>query len=507
MERRVADEPRPAEPSPDVQATPVARLPAERRDNDVFSFELPGQARGRALISYLVVDPEHDDFDRHSNRWECAEMIRILRRLGYAVDIVNFFNQSFVPKRRYDVVLDIGITLQRLVPILDERTLRLLHFTQSYTRYANKAELRRVADLERRRRSVYTPKALAPYLELFDRSLRFAHRCSVIGNRYTLDTFPKRFQSKLVPITVSASRIGRPKSAGEYRPPEREFIWFFGMGAVRKGLDLVLEVFSRRPDLTLNVVGPYAKERDLMRIYAREFECHNIRVHGEMNPAGHAFRQLVARCFCFVAPSSYEGISPACATLMQIGLFPILSRDTGIDLPDGCGMWLEDCSLDEIERALDRVIAMDEAEFVRQVETVQRHAFDRYSRERFALEMGAYIETALKDWKDGTIARQSAAARPGGLAELPPPEQAAVDGDEPGRNQRHARDLENLEPFPKKEEAEQDRAHRHDQGDQRGVGGAGRTDQAEIKDVSEGGGEQGQRKHRRPYRKARGEKA
>lgn len=382
--------------------TAAEHFTAERPYTDLLSFDPPGPATGRALVSYLLVDPDRDDFDGHSNKWESAEVVRMLRSMGYAVDVINFRNQGFMPTSRYDIIFDIALNLQRLRPFLDRDTLRLLHFTHGYTRHANDAEMRRVFALEARRGAVYTPKSLAPFLELFDRSLEFAHRVSLIGNAVTEATFPERYRAKITPITVSASRIAQPKGPRSYTPKAREFVWFFGVGAVRKGLDLVLEVFARRPDLTLNVAGRFAQEADFMQIYERELKhLPNIRLIGEMNPASEAFRALMGRCFAFVAPTSNEGISPAAATLMQYGLYPILSPDSGIDLPDGCGIWLETCSLDEIEAAVDRAFRMDAAELGRQIALVQAHAFERYSRERFSAEMRAYLDDAIADWRAG----------------------------------------------------------------------------------------------------------
>lgn len=73
------------------------------------------------------------------------------------------------------------------------------------------------------------------------------------------------------------------------------------------------------------------------------------------------------------------------------------------------------------------------------------------------------------------------------MTALPFAEQPSVDGDEAQSDQRHAADLEQRQPLAEEEETEQHRAGRDDQGDQRGIGGAGRGDEVEIEDIGEGG--------------------
>ncbi len=362
----------------------------------MLSLQPRQAARGRALCSYLLVHPDEEESDGHSSRWECAEIVRLLLDLGFGVDLIDFRNYGFLPEAQYDLALDAGINLQRLAPLFDVHTRKLLHLTTSYVRYANEAEIRRVEELEQRRSCLYAPKVMAPYCELWDRSLQVADACSLIGNRQTRATYPEHFHPKITRVTVSASRLQRVKEPQEYVPRDREFVWFFGVGAVHKGLDLVLEVFACHPQWKLNVIGNASEERDFAKIYRRELcELANIRMHGPMSPSSPAFQEIVRRCFCFVAPSCSEGISPAAATLLQVGLYPIVSRQCGIDLPPGCGMELRDCSLREIETRAQEAFTMPDAELQRQIGQMQRCAAKQYSRERFSGDMLSFLEAAL----------------------------------------------------------------------------------------------------------------
>jgi glycosyltransferase involved in cell wall biosynthesis len=322
------------------------------------------------------------------------EIARIFRMLGFDLDAVAWDNELFVPECSYDVVFDIYVNQQKwYYQTLSAK--KMLHLTGSDWNYQNDSELNRVAALEFRRRCNYFPRRIVPYSSLMARALELADSCSLIGNRHTLSTYPVNYHTKLTCINVTAS-TSFIKNVSEYVPGEREFLWFFGGGAVHKGLDLLLEVFARNPHMTLNVVGDVCSEIDFFAIFKYELtECLNIKVHGYLEPTDQRFKNIINRCFCFIAPSCSEGMSVAVATCMQIGLYPIVSRDTGINLPAGVGRYLESCSVEEIETAIVTLFCTNPSIIGQEIAECQKYALSEYSRERFSASMKDYLGKAL----------------------------------------------------------------------------------------------------------------
>lgn len=350
---------------------------------------LPGGSpvRGNALFSYIADSvgwPDgHPGLLAHSNFWECREIARILSEMGFGVDAVNWNDETFQPAKEYDLVLDIDANLQRWAPLLPEKTVRILHLTGSYGPFQNQAELERVAAFEQRTGKLYSPKRLVRWLELSERSLRLAHHCSLIGNENTLQTYPEEYRSKITLIPVSGSALPRTRTAEEIASGKREFLWFFESGAVHKGLDLVLEAFSRHPEWVLHVVGSAPRERDFAAAYGRHLSLPNIRVHGHLKPGQSSFAERIRDVFCFIAPTCSEGTSPAVVTCLQWGLFPILSRQTGVDLPAAAGLYLDDLTVAAVEQAARTALEMDNGEIVRQTRACQELALEKYSRKAF----------------------------------------------------------------------------------------------------------------------------
>lgn len=365
----------------------------------IVSLSASGRPRGQALVSYLrepVGRPDRSrSFRGHSNQWESREVARSLVELGFAVDVIDFDDSTFVPQRAYDVVLALDGELCRLAAA-GGADVALLHMTGADPAFQNAAEQRRLAELAERRGVMLSPRRQVPGVEAFEEALSSAHAISLIGNAWTRSTFAPEVQRRMTCIPVSTSIDVRPKSRRRLVPQEREFLWFFGSGAVHKGLDRVLEAFARTPELTLNVVGNIAAETDFVEQYHHELhELANIRFHGFLEPSGSAFRSVARRCFGVVAPSCSEGTSPAIATMLQLGLLPIVSRETGISLDPGAGTYLETCSVDEIREAAGVAHALAEPVLRAQIEATQRRALAEHTRERFGSAIRAYLKAVL----------------------------------------------------------------------------------------------------------------
>ena len=364
-----------------------------------------GTPIGRVLVCYALTSagmpPDHPVFDYHSGPWESNMIVSLFLKRGYAVDVIHYTNHSFVPKERYDVIFSLTAELYRLVAYAvnpPDEIIKIWHPNISSLEHNNRTELERIAALEMRHPgTLYFPKRQEPYERLQEKTLTLADTIIMGGNSVVLNTYPARFHSKITLVPVSASPLYHIKTEDEYAPKEREFVWYFGNGAVRKGLDLVLEAFAKNPDWKLNVIGLPQTEPDFMKIYRKELaEMSNITLHGYQNPKSKAFDDILHRCFCVIAPTCTESISTAVGTMMQTGLYPIISRETGIDLPEGAGKYLTELSVEEVERLVRATLALSDEQLRKETAATQAHALKAYSREAFTESMDAALERALR---------------------------------------------------------------------------------------------------------------
>jgi glycosyltransferase involved in cell wall biosynthesis len=356
--------------------------------------------RGRALVSYIregavIAGDDDPRLDEHTNRWESRCLVRELAGRGFEVDVIDFRDAGFDPtsaRPSYDLLFDLHVNLGRWHERLPKATRRLMHLTGSWFGFSNAAIARRCDQLEARRGVRLAPLATRDEAA-YGRSIEAAEACSLIGNAVTLATFPERWRAKMTPMKVTASRCARKDIA---RPLGREFLWLAGADPVLKGLDLALEVFAARPDRTLHVVGPVGEAGEFHKAYRRELDSlPNIRLHGWMNPASERFATIADRCFACLSTSCTEGMSSSAVTAMSVGLLPILSVNTGVDLPAGCGTLLEHCSIDAIGAAVDEAASHTEAEVRAQVLECREMIDREHSREAFARRMSIHLDEVL----------------------------------------------------------------------------------------------------------------
>ena len=280
----------------------------------------------------------------HQNESQAREFARALAEIGYEVDVADFDEHRRVLDREYDLVIDLHPDEH---PIYEGRlrpgAKRICYITGSNPTFSNEAERARLADLVARRGVSLRPRRqVRPFprsvLQPFDAMFLF-------GNKTTLATYAE-FRLPPVRYMVNNGYDDVIPTDPSCRDP-RCFLFMASVGQVHKGLDLLLEIFAREPDLSLVVCSMFARERDFVRAYRRElFETPTIRPVGFVDVRSPAFRDLQAGCGAMILPSCSEGQSGSVTVAMSFGLPCIVSAPCGFEEPE---IWtLPDCSIGTI---------------------------------------------------------------------------------------------------------------------------------------------------------------
>lgn len=349
-----------------------------------------------ALISYLQDAINMKDSSTrmfwNSNWWECREIARILSGLGYNVEAIASSDRLTLPPRQYDLIIDIARNLQRLAPYQKKSCVKLLLLTGSHHLWAIESELKRISEFEKKHGTLYTPRYAEFPLFALNKSLEIADACMLIGNDVTLNTYPDSARAKITKIPATASLSTHVKN---YSSRTNNFLYFNSPRNVGKGLDLVLDVFTRHPEWILHCVGNVESERDFMLAYPDLSSHRNIVMHGHMVPSSFSFEAIVDLCDCFIAPSCSEGTSTSCLTCLQCGLYPILTQNTGVDLPEGVGIWISDWTEAAVERAVLEFQEKSEVEIAREAEIAHQSISRRHNREFFSQCVRDFITEAV----------------------------------------------------------------------------------------------------------------
>ena len=355
-----------------------------------------------ALLSYIQAPFAYKDQNSckatHANYAAAWEIVYILRDLGFNVDVVEASERLFVPQKDYALLIGTLDCIDRFKPYLSDSCVTIFYALGVYVdaRNGSDGELGRVQALEKRRGKHYVPKRLFMNPEGIRRSIEKADHVSITGGEATYHTFAEHIRSSKASLcTMPIYPETIPKPIDVPLEQRTEFLWFFGYGQVHKGLDLVIDAFAEMPDCTLNIVG--TMEPDFERIYGSTIDqCANIHYHGYLDTSGNKFKTIVDKCLAFIAPTVNEGISCACVTSIQLGLYPIMTPATGVDLPDGLGLNLALCTKEEIKSKMAVLQRADKNQMQLDLLAMREWSIDEYSPFKFKNQFRSIIKQAFK---------------------------------------------------------------------------------------------------------------
>ncbi len=383
--------------------TAFNRLPFRRRIYpppilDIWPAATPPLKR--ALVSYITApfklsahDPRNIQF---SNIGIVRNIARALNELGYAVDVVEWSDSSFVPRRKYDVFVGhCGCNFETIAQALPSDTTKIYFSTGLYWREWNRLEEVRLDELQQRRGVRLAPDRKIEYSE--ESANRMANGIICLGNHAAKESY--RQFPLVINLNNAAYHDARYDTAvkdfKDFAAGRKNFLFFSGPGNVHKGLDLLLEAFGhealREADVHLYICQSIAA--DFHQVYEEELTfLPRVHVIGPVAMRSRRFYELADRCDYVVHPTCAEGQPGSVIECMHQGLIPILSRQANMDTRD-FGVTLDECSIAEIVAAIRQAAERP----VEQCEELSRKAraatLQDYSEAAFLKNMKAAIST------------------------------------------------------------------------------------------------------------------
>lgn len=348
-------------------------------------------SRGNVLISYMTLpylDHRQIVLDAHTNRWECMQMARTFLERGYAVDIIDFDDKSFIPQKRYAFFLDVGANMERIAPLLNSDCKKIFHGTTGYWRFFVDESEKRLDAIEKYR-GVRLPSGRKPPA---GDAIRFADTAIMLGSKHTIETYPADVQQKISRIPLSTTHTYPSPEEKDIEKVRRNFIWFGGAGLAHKGVDLVLEAFAVMPEYTLTLVGKISPTDPFAQAYKHEmYETPNIKTFGWLDPGGDEFKKIYENALGIVYPSCSEGCAGSVVLCMHAGLIPIVSFESGVDT-GSYGVTLKENSIKAIQDAVRGLATTNASELRERAIGAWNYARANHTRERFAQVFGEFID-------------------------------------------------------------------------------------------------------------------
>jgi glycosyltransferase involved in cell wall biosynthesis len=308
----------------------------------------------RALLVYLVKSflIEDDDplFLLHHNLRRCRRIATILGEFGYVVDVADGCHPKFEHSADYDLIISDRADLADKDLDFRRDAIKIFLATSDYHKTHNESLRIRHRLLSERRKCEVTIRRIYP------EDTPFVLRSNAImgvGNEITMNTWREVFEGPIYPFNNCGyeETIYRP-DAKDFESARRNFLFFASLSQVQKGLDLLLEIFPKHPELHLYVCSPFETESDFCACYYKElYETPNIHPIGWVTVNSAEFYDLIERVAYVVHPTCSEGQPSSVVQCMYAGLIPLVTKEAGINT-DGFGVTFSNDSLEEIEKTI-----------------------------------------------------------------------------------------------------------------------------------------------------------
>lgn len=346
------------------------------------------------LLSYITspfrMDSDNSAFNNHTNMWECLQIAKIWVNYGYNVDVIDWDNNVFIPKKNYQVFIDIHSNMERIAPLLDKDCKKILHITGAHWKFQNEAEMKRLSELKQRKNSLLLPRRQVPP----SLGIEYADCATILGNTFAKNTFAYAGKP-LFQIPLSTT-VTFPFINKNFQKVRNNFVWLGSSGMVHKGLDLVLDAFFHMPDCNLSVCGPVNKEKDFEKLYYNElYHTKNIKTLGFIDVKGKQFLDLINNACGLIYPSCSEGQAGSVITCLHAGLIPVISEQSGVDVND-FGILLKNCSIDEIIESIRNLSHQPEEDLRKMSKDAWIFARTFHTRERFAECYEEFVNNLLQ---------------------------------------------------------------------------------------------------------------
>lgn len=339
----------------------------------------------RALLVYIVepflLKDDDPKFFKHQNLKRCRHITSILGEFGYVVDVVDIRDRKFRPSKDYDLIISNRVNLRGMENYFRKGAVKIF-FASVISHKTHIRNLRRRHELLSKRRGCRLEvrrlySEVMPYVTSSDAITGF-------GNEFIMNTWREVFNGPVYPFDNCGFKGTEfILDSKDFSSARNHFLFFASGGQVQKGLDLLLEVFPKHPNLHLYVCSGFENEPDFCACYYKElYRTPNIHPIGWVTVNSPRYDELVQKCTYVIHPSCSEGQPGSVVQCMYSGLVPIVTKEAGIDTEE-FGITFSDDSIEEIERVMLEVSKLPEGwhreHSIRTREVCER----KYSEEAF----------------------------------------------------------------------------------------------------------------------------
>jgi len=347
------------------------------------------------LLIYITDPFVHGISNLHQNSWQCIEIAKAISKRGYNIDVAYYDNPNVKLQKKYDFIIGL---IPRHIDIYsnfqNKNCIKVAYLTSSNLRFTSEEERKRIEDLEIRRGIKLLPRRQTQTIE---KSIETFNACFFIGNEYNFKTYA---EFKMPPVYyIKNNGYKLPFETDFSKKDAKKFLFLGSVGQVHKGLDLLLEIFERKPELELFICASISQEEDFENAFYKElYETPNIHTFGFVNVFSDKFKEISDQCAYLIFPSCAEGQAGSVSTAMSAGCIPIISKMCGFSEKEG--ILLDNCTIECIEKNIDEYSAKDNKWVVNNCKARVKIIEEDYSEQSFLKSINDALDGVLNAVKD-----------------------------------------------------------------------------------------------------------
>lgn len=343
----------------------------------------------RVLLSYSSCSFSYDypSVLYHSNSKEITQFIKILIDLDFCIDVIDCdhpFPNKIIKKKKYDVVIGFGEPY-KWACLNSPNAIKIFYLTENLPSYVAAKSKERYIYYQKRTKSKRI--GIRRDAALFKEEYLYLSNY-VIELRATPLNLDNVIEYCLSPTGLINSNYKWVEK--DFEKAGKNFLWFGSSGAIHKGLDILIDVFKRSPEINLYIYG-----LDTSEFFLLKSKSENIYVCGTVNVDSLLYlTDVVERCAFVILPSSSEAQSTAVITNMLHGLIPIVSTECQFPrFP--FGFQLDNYTVEYVNEVVNNASKMTIKELKKRSYETFIYAREHYTIEVYTSHLRAILKSIL----------------------------------------------------------------------------------------------------------------
>lgn len=305
---------------------------------------------------------------------EIFKIVKVFSDLGFSVDIINYADTNSLNfiNRDYSIIFGFGEAFF-LATKKYFKAISILYMAENHPKISFLEEEKRVNYFYQRHGKKVNFSRSGSFYKREHLDVKYSHVITLSEEEPLKGQYEKVYT--IFPTGLINSKF--QYTAKNHILTKNNFLWFGSFGAIHKGLDLLIDVFSKRDDIILHICGLSKLDKKVIHLPKK----NNIIDHGFVDVNSDRYLEIVDKCTYSMLPSCSEACSTSITTSMLHGLIPVVIRNSGFNRLTENAVFLEDYKVEYLESSVNRLINIPPNE----LEVLRNRTYD-YARKSFSNE-------------------------------------------------------------------------------------------------------------------------